>query len=197
MGLDMYLSRRSYVKNWDFMQTEEKHEITVTKGGKPSDIKPSRISYIIEEVAYWRTIHRWFVEKVAYWRKANAIHRWFVEKVQNGEDDCGEYEVSVEQLKELVDACNQVLNTVETVEGDVHVGTTYYPNGDIVEDTKRGEIVAQQGVAEKLLPTQGGFFFGSTNYDEYYLDDLRETVKMLTPLLDDKSGATYQYHASW
>ena len=55
MGLDMYLHKKTYVKNWDHMKPEELHEITVKKGGKVrKDIKPDRINEVVEEVAYWR-----------------------------------------------------------------------------------------------------------------------------------------------
>ena len=69
MGLDMYLSKRTYVKNWDFMKPEELHEVLVTKNGVEVGIKPQRVSEIVEEVGYWR--------------KANAIHDWFVKNVQD------------------------------------------------------------------------------------------------------------------
>ena len=66
MGLDMTLSKKTYVQNWDFHKEKEKHTISIKKGGKVrKDIKSKRISYIVEEVMYWR--------------KANAIHSWFVE----------------------------------------------------------------------------------------------------------------------
>ena len=29
MGLDMYLTKRTYVKNWNFQKDEEKHKVTV------------------------------------------------------------------------------------------------------------------------------------------------------------------------
>lgn len=45
-----------------------------------------------------------------------------------------------------------------------------------------------------LLPTQGGFFFGSTEIDDYYWDDLRDTIKIIEPLKDDHC---YYYHSSW
>ena len=48
-------------------------------------------------------------DEVGYWRKANAIHGWFVENVQNGVDDCGEYVVSLDQLKALKGLCEAVL----------------------------------------------------------------------------------------
>jgi hypothetical protein len=77
MGLDMYLTRKVYVKNWSFRKPEELHEITVKRGGQPrTDINPEKISYVIEDVAYWR--------------KANAIHKWFVDNCQDGVDECQE-----------------------------------------------------------------------------------------------------------
>jgi hypothetical protein len=70
MGLDMYLTRKTYVKQWSHQAPEEQFEVTITKGGKPYDgIDLSNITNIEEEVGYWR--------------KANQIHRWFVENVQN------------------------------------------------------------------------------------------------------------------
>ena len=35
MGLDMYLTRKTYVKQWSHQTPEERFEITITKGGKP------------------------------------------------------------------------------------------------------------------------------------------------------------------
>lgn len=182
MGLDMYLSRKIYVKHWDFKGAEN-HKITVEKAGKVlQDIKPERISYIIEEVAYWR--------------KANAIHRWFVEVCQGGVDECQETYVSKEQIAQLVGLCKQVLDSVETVEGDIATGTTYHGDGRVERHTKRGPVVAQKAIAKSLLPAQSGFFFGGTDYDEYYLQDLKETVEMLEPLLELEDCDLY-YQASW
>ena len=45
-----------------------------------------------------------------------------------------------------------------------------------------------------LLPTQSGFFFGSTDYDEYYFDDLNLTVEALDNLDDN---GDYYYSSSW
>lgn len=183
MGLDMYLYRRCYVKNWNHERPEQKHKITVKRGGKVrKDIKPERICYIVEEVAYWR--------------KANQIHKWFVDNCQGGVDDCRNQYVNVDKLKELVDLCKRVLETVETVEGDISEGTTYYADGRVTHHQRRGQVVAQTSVAKELLPSQEGFFFGGTDYDEYYLEDLRNTVKQLEPLLDDTEGE-YEYHSSW
>lgn len=50
------------------------------------------------------------VARVGYWRKANAIHGWFVRNVQGGNDNCDEYEVSAEQLRQLRKDCQEALD---------------------------------------------------------------------------------------
>ena len=62
-------------------------------------------------------------------------------------------------------------------------------------------------LAQTLLPTQDGFFFGSTDYDEWYLEDLKsyvEQVKIIEKEHKDlvESGIPeydiqYVYWASW
>lgn len=85
----MYLSKRTYVRNWNHTPIEDRNEIIVKKGEKLSNhIKSDRVSYVIEEVAYWR--------------KFNALHQWFVDNCQEGIDDCKEYPVYHEQIEHLL-----------------------------------------------------------------------------------------------
>ena len=44
-----------------------------------------------------------------YWRKANAIHKFFVDNVQSGEDNCNEYYVDTDILRELLNIINKIL----------------------------------------------------------------------------------------
>ena len=110
---------------------------------------------------------------VAYWRKANAIHEWFVKNVQDGEDDCKSYYVPREKLQELHDICMKV----------VRAGTAE--------------------VATELLPTASGFFFGDTDYDEYYFESIDWTAKRLAEILrsipekSGMSGVDFYYSSSW
>jgi hypothetical protein len=166
MGLDMYLHRKTYVKNWAHNAPEENHDVTVKLNGEDHPfIKKDKITYVEEEVGYWR--------------KANAIHRWFVENCQNGRDECQVSYVEIDKLKELYNICVQIL----------------------ADRTKAGE----------LLPPQGGFFFGSTDIDDWYFNDIQLTIDQLEPLinlhteLEAKVGAgervhdwpEYTYQASW
>lgn len=191
MGLDMYFSKRVYVKRWDHESEEKKYKVTVRRGGKvvPKRVLDSnKISYVTEEVAYWR--------------KANHIHKWFVDNVQDGEDDCKSYYVSDEQLRELVDKCKQVVAKAELVDGKLHAGTSYQ-DGKKTEMYVDGKIIDNAEEIAAILPTREGFFFGSTDYDEWYLKDCQDTIEQLEPeikLMDDpewKYTGEYYYESSW
>ena len=49
---------------------------------------------------------------------------------------------------------------------------------DIIDRCKR--VLADHSLAGELLPTQAGFFFGSTDYDEWYYHDVENVLKQLT-----------------
>lgn len=183
MGLDMYLSKRKYVKNWDFEvkdNPEKKYTITVKRGGKTIASKMP-----IKEIVY----------EAGYWRKANAIHQWFVNNVQEGEDDCKEYWVSKEQLAELLEKCREVVKVAKIEKGKVVNGQTATPEGwkDNLED---GETITNPEEVAKILPTSSGFFFGSTDYDQWYMQDIKSTIEILERCLEDSDGDFY-YQSSW
>ena len=50
-----------------------------------------------------------------------------------------------------------------------------------------------------MLPTRSGFFFGGTEYDEFYLRDLKDTVEILDRVLGDPllEDCDFLYQASW
>ena len=58
------------------------------------------------------------------------------------------------------------------------------------------KVLRKKSLAEELLPASGGFFFGSTEYDKYYYEDLKETVKIIDEALACEGGDFY-YQASW
>lgn len=108
---------------------------------------------------------------IAYWRKANAIHAWFVRTQADGVDECQKIPVHLPALKELRDTCVRI----------IEAGAT------------------QEAAEEHGLPTQGGFFFGSTSYNEWYKSDLEDTVKQLDAILAVHwpEGVGIFYEASW
>lgn len=108
------------------------------------------------------------IEDAAYWRKANQIHKWFVDNVQKGVDDCGEYYVTKENLKTLISLCRKDIKTIE--------------KGGYSTDNIN-------------LKPQSGFFFGSTDIDKYFVEDLKDTIDQLEPLL--KEEGDFYYTSSW
>ena len=53
-------------------------------------------------------------------------------------------------------------------------------------------------IAEKLLPTQSGFFFGSTEYDDYYFEDVRDVLEKFSEYIDDWTDDTIGWvYFSW
>lgn len=146
-----------------------------------------------------------------YWRKANAIHNWFVANVQHGNDDCGIYEVCVDDLVKLHDLCQVVLESTELVDAKIENGKTY-KDGEWVPSYVKGQKLEDPTVAMELLPTVGGFFFGGTDYDQWYWWDIQYTERKLAKLLDclEPSGewrvihkdepdwyVTFSYRSSW
>lgn len=59
------------------------------------------------------------------------------------------------------------------------------------------EVLADHSKADELLPTQSGFFFGSTEYDEYYFGDLELTKKILKNALSMPKEWDFGYSSSW
>lgn len=59
-------------------------------------------------------------------------------------------------------------------------------------DYKQGNVAA----VEASLPPASGFFFGSTEIDEYYAEDLQNTIDQLEPLLKE-SDVSFYYQSSW
>ena len=72
-----------------------------------------------------------------------------------------------------------------------------YEDGKWVNILEEGKLIQNPEVAEELLPTTSGFFFGSTEYDDWYLDHLRHTVKVLEEELKETKDGWYSYQASW
>lgn len=62
------------------------------------------------------------------------------------------------------------------------------------------EVLDDKSKAEELLPTASGFFFGSTEFDQYYFEDLENTIEQLDKLLNNPKfaeGWDFIYQASW
>jgi hypothetical protein len=59
------------------------------------------------------------------------------------------------------------------------------------------QVLADKTLAPTLLPTASGFFFGSTDYSDYYFQDLEQTVKIIDDCLALPESWEFEYQSSW
>jgi hypothetical protein len=57
-------------------------------------------------------------------------------------------------------------------------------------------VLANPDKAEELLPVTAGFFFGSDEYNEYYFQDINDTINIIESALKHEN-VSYYYQASW
>ena len=180
MGLDMYLRKTKRVKGITVEQYDGIDDVLPStiqefrKSGGLEKLCPelknaSKLDICVRE----KGVHYKYLslfEEVGYWRKANHIHSWFVQNCQGGIDECQLTEVSKEQLEKLLVDCIDILNNSDNIL-----------------------------IAKETLPTQSGFFFGGTEYDEYYFNDVRNTIDILKTTLEttDFEEEIVFYRSSW
>lgn len=91
----------------------------------------------------------------------------------------------VNELADGVDDCRPLELTVERLRELVELCDK------IVEDNSK---------AEELLPTESGFFFGATEYDEYYFGEVAHTADRLRYIVAEAEAKGIDwlvYQASW
>lgn len=182
MGLDMYLSKKTYVKQWSHRKPEDQFEVSVTRGGNTySTIKPERVSYVTEELMYWR--------------KANQIHGWFCCNTEELTADV-RYYVTKENLDELRDTCQKVLEMLEKSPKSTKQVVGGWKDGkEYMVDVS---VYDCQDEIEELLPPTQGFFFGGYEIDDWYKQSVEETLEFLNNELPNcEEDDEFEYYASW
>lgn len=89
---------------------------------------------------------------------------------------------------------------VENIQGGEDNCRRYYVEREQLTELRNvcAKLCTQREMAEETLPTADGFFFGSTEYDEWYWNDIEGTVQGLDKALeafDDKWH--FYYRSSW
>lgn len=59
------------------------------------------------------------------------------------------------------------------------------------------EVLADHSKAGELLPPEAGFFFGDTEVDDWYFDDLASTKEILTDVIANNGDWEIFYQSSW
>ena len=175
MGLDMYLNKKIYVGPNYRMSKDLNFETKILLNGvNYSKFNPEKVTYVTEEVAYWRKFY--------------ALHDWFVKNVQNGEDDCEQYAVYLEDFVKLQLCLSLVLDAQNTCLA-----------GRLSEEER--DVIC----LDNFPPTEG-FFSGSREIDDSYWEDVVSTkrivesiiIQMNQSIIDkDSVLINYYYRSSW
>lgn len=89
----------------------------------------------------------------------------------------------VDNLQEGIDECQETYVSRANLE-------------DLINTCKA--VLEDNSKAPTLLPTGAGFFFGPTEYDEWYFKDLQDTVDRLTAVLSTTDDYwDFYYQSSW
>ena len=94
---------------------------------------------------------------------------------------------------------NQIHNWfVENIQDGIDNCATYVVFRENLEELKSlcEEIVVNQEKAEELLPVRSGFFFGSTEYDEFYMHNIQNTLEIIDYALKSDYDF-FVYSSSW
>lgn len=222
MGLDMYLERFPRYKHYrpeniyalenlvEYANNPSAKGYTFKEWcGRDESMLPSvddakyLTKFMSTKYCTWDTEHKYpfkqIHEEVAYWRKFNALHKWFVDNIQGGVDDCSYHrEVTEENLKEIIGICKTILDTAVLEDGKVINGYTW-SNRKEEPNYEDGKYVVNPEVCEELLPTKNGFFFGGTEYDQWYISDVENTYKTLSKVLEETDFEKQMlfYVSSW
>lgn len=94
MGLDMYLTKKTYIKRWAHTPKDSVYHVTIERQ-KGHRIQTERVTFIEEELMYWR--------------KANHIHKYFIDTVGGGDDNCQEMYVDTLAIENLIDILKKVV----------------------------------------------------------------------------------------
>lgn len=118
-------------------------------------------------------------------------------KVGEGMIDNG-YTCETKELDEMVNTERGKIKARDLENGDIIVATKDEEDKGWVENIRKtdkdvsykkvykreGEVVLNPEICEEILPTEVGFFFGGTDYDEYYVADIEDTIPMLQKVID-------------
>ncbi len=113
--------------------------------------------------------------------KANQIFNWFIKNVMSNDVSNKYYEVTKDQLKNLLDVCIAIKNTITIIDDD--------------------EYKVNEEMAKAVLPLLKiqGYFFGTSSYGIVYAKQVLNTIDVITNILEttDFEKETVYFNAIW
>lgn len=121
--------------------------------------------------------------EVGYFRKFNALHNYITTVLtDHAGTNCEEINLSTEQLTDI-------LETLEKAAAILEKGVYDAEANSYDEDTC-------EQIEEFFAPTSG-FFFGSTEIDDWFRDDVNDAIPVIRSVLDMSKNGDKIYYYSW
>jgi hypothetical protein len=143
MGLDMYLTAKRYIYDFDDDGKALREQL--------EDLKVNGME--VKELSY----------RAGYWRKANQIHKWFVDNVQEGVDNCGEYLVGITELEVLLEKVNEVLRNRDKANELLPTANGFFFGSDVYDEGYFDDLIQTKAIIENVLSMDD-----IRKYDFYY-----------------------------
>lgn len=119
-------------------------------------------------------------KKLSYFRKVNFLVKFFNDKIMYYDSstipDGLDIPIDKEWCEELLEKCNKVVNKYNELKAS-YTSNTNDDNTNLFESQEANDLFAK--FASETLPTMAGFFYGSTDYDEWYLNDVKDVIEHL------------------
>jgi len=89
--------------------------------------------------------------------------------------------------------------TRDLEDGEDNMRNVHVNKKDLMDLKERCIKVLAGGpeVAKELLPTAAGFFWGDTDYGEWYLRDIQDTLEIVSEVLDDWKPNDRVFYFAW
>lgn len=138
-------------------------------------------------------------EQCCYWRKANQIHSWFDQHFIKGRNPWGFYEVEEKDIQGLLLICKLLKKIKENPDKEISwIDTKWFEYLNRDSEEKNGwDTDCADMIAYAILPPDNlGCCFGSGTVDEWYWDQIDNTIEQLIKALKQNYDC-YFYTASW
>ena len=163
MGLDIYFHKTAHTE-WERYQKDLAAYENLPEDGKSMDNHPD---------------NNFHPEDIGYFRKVNFLMEFF-----HYEGNCEYKEIGRDELERLRKVTKEIVRMKPVVH---RVKAVVLPGGGGLgpaeEENEYSE--ADKRRCAEILPTQSGFFFGSTEYDTWYFHDVREVYNWVDEVLDN------------
>ena len=201
MGLDIYYHHTAIPFEGDKTNNDDIHNFTkkvdelaqkTLKEKMEKLLAPLRDAWMkLQTNDYWRNIYNeryfTFVEKIRplvaknYDFKIYSYTKGILDLPELVEKINAEVDMAYEEYDAYFRKVNFLFNYFESITGTMHDQWFAFVTPEDVDDIidRCEKVLKNHHLAHSLLPTQSGFFFGSTDYDKWYFHDVKDCLKQM------------------